>query len=188
MVIEAEARAAICGDHGGGLAHQQTGKNDAAAGFCGARNLARQINQRSGEDVGDDEIEARVSKPRVIKAVGRDKADCGGAPVGPGIVAGNRDRRGIDVAGQNTRSRQRTVHADGQNTRTAAQIQHVVEHAASRQLVDGQQAAVGGGVMRGAERLPRIDQNGSWTLRNTVAVMAAMNGIATSGDGWQCGL
>ena len=80
------------------------------------------------------------------------------------------------------------VGGNGQHAGAAAQVEHMSISAAACQPVDGQEAAVGGGVMGGAKGFAGVDQDGARALRHAVAVMAAVNHVAAGRDGWQGGL
>ena len=125
MAFEGKAPAAIDRQDVVGLLEQQAAQQRAAAGPHGGGEGIRQLHQRAGQDVGDDEVVGHAClQLGVAQADGMDEAAEVADAVQHGVFARDLDGLGIVVAADH-RPLPQLGHGDGQDAAAAADIDGV---------------------------------------------------------------
>ena len=174
VALEGEAPAAIDGENILGLLEKQSAQQRAAAWPDGGGERIRQLHQRAGQDVGDDEVVGLERLQLVMaQADGMDEPAEIADPVQRGILARDLDGLGIVVAADH-RSLPQLGHGDRQNAAAAADIDGVGRLGAieRRQQL---QAAARRGMRAGAERHAGIDPSGSRPVGMLAGVVRGMD-------------
>ena len=166
----------------GGLDHpllgaQQARQDDRAAGDQGALDVLGQADQRTGQDVGEDQIVGCVLGDQLVgQARGVDEARIG--LVDLSVLLGDPHGRLVDV-GADGQLRARASGGNGQQARAGADIQHLVEPARLDQAVIGLQTADGRAVVTGAEGRAGLDAQIDGAGRQAATVVHAVDEEAT---------
>jgi len=163
-VNEADALRFISGAHRVGLGVEQAGQDDAAAGGERGGKARRELDQRSGQYVGDDQVERRARGEHWrVRAVRDREQDFAGAvaeldPVDRRIVARDVDRLGVDVGGDAARLRPQRQRGEGEQAGAGADVGDIGEALTiALELVERFEAARGGRMLAGAEGEAGVD-------------------------------
>ena len=131
-------------------------------GRSARRMCGRQLDQRTGQDVGEHQVEGlRAAQHGMVEARRVEDAHAAGDAVEPRVGARHGGGERIVVDGEHARAGKCARRGDRQHARAAAQIDHAPEASPPCQQVDGLQAQGGRGVVAGAERLAGLDLDGS---------------------------
>ena len=135
----------------------------------------RELHQRAGEDIGDDQVEWRCkAHGRVMEARGRLRLDARSDAVLHHIVLRHRHGHRIDIRRQN-RNGGKLGNADGQHGAAGAQIQRIARMFAADDFADHVEAAGGGAVVAGAEGKTGVDLDTEIVDAARVAVVRAVH-------------
>ena len=152
---------------------EQAGEDQPAAGRERARHRRRELDQRPGEDVGDDEVVGRPRLQPPVRRAGRHRQlETAATPAQPdpvdrGILGRHLDRDRVDVGGDGARRRPQPHRREGEQAGAGADIGEIGEiRALALQRVEGEQAAGRGLVLAGAEGAPGVDLEGDRARRH----------------------
>ena len=152
---------------------EQAGKHQPAARRQRAGQSGGEVDQRPGEDVGDEQIVGRARlEPEMVEPRRDDQLELAARAADPdmverGIFGRHLDRHRIDVGGRRP-GRGPEVHGgEGEQAGAGADIGEIVEARAGRlEPVERDQAAGGGLVLAGAEGAAGVDLEGDRARRN----------------------
>ena len=176
-IVEFEALGLVSACNRVGLRIEEAGENDDAAGRERLLEVRGELDQRTGEDIRDEQVErcARGEHRRVHPVRDRkQELACAVAEldaVDRGILAGDVHRDRIDVGGNAARLRPKRERRESEQAGAGPDVGHILECAAvNRERVERREAACSGCMLAGAKGQTRVDFEID-RIRRTVGMM-----------------